>query len=58
MSDILEKILAVKREEITVLKKLRSESDLLAEANARKDVRGFANALRERINAKKKCGDC
>ncbi|MCQ9327989.1 indole-3-glycerol phosphate synthase TrpC [Pelistega suis] len=53
MSDILEKILAVKREEITVLKKLRSESDLLAEANARKDVRGFANALRERINAKK-----
>ncbi|NOL50772.1 indole-3-glycerol phosphate synthase TrpC [Pelistega suis] len=53
MSDILEKILAVKREEITVLKKLRSESDLLAEANARKDVRAFANALRERINAKK-----
>lgn len=52
MSDILEKILAVKREEITVLKKLRSESDLLAEANARKDVRGFANALRECINAK------
>lgn len=53
MSDILEKILAVKREEIAVLKKLRSESDLLAEANARKDVRGFANALRERITAQK-----
>ncbi len=53
MSDILEKILSVKREEVAVLKKLRSESDLLAEANARKDVRGFANALRERITAKK-----
>lgn len=53
MSDILEKILTVKREEIAVLKKLRSEADLLAEANARKDIRGFANALRERIEAKK-----
>lgn len=49
MSDILEKILSVKREEIAVLKQLRSEEDLLAEATARRDVRGFANALRERI---------
>lgn len=49
MSDILEKILAVKREEVAVLQKIRSESDLLAEANARQDVRGFANALREKI---------
>lgn len=52
MSDILEKILTVKREEIAVLKKLRSEADLLAEATARKDIRGFANTLRERIAAK------
>jgi indole-3-glycerol phosphate synthase len=49
MSDILEKILSVKREEIAVLKQLRSEEDLLAEATARRDVRGFANALRECI---------
>lgn len=50
--DILEKILAVKREEIAVLKQIRSTEDLLAEANARKDVRGFANALRAKIEAK------
>lgn len=50
--DILEKILAVKREEIAVLKQIRSTEDLLAEANARKDVRGFANALRVKIEAK------
>lgn len=52
MSDILEKILAVKREEVAVLQKIRSEADLLAEANARQDIRGFANALRERIKHK------
>ncbi|NOL49300.1 indole-3-glycerol phosphate synthase TrpC [Pelistega europaea] len=52
MSDILEKILAVKREEIAVLQKIRSTADLLAEANARQDIRGFANALRERIKNK------
>lgn len=50
--DILEKILAVKREEIAVLKQIRSAEDLLAEANARKDVRGFAKALRAKIEAK------
>lgn len=52
MSDILEKILAVKREEITVLQKIRSEADLLAEANARQDIRGFSAALHRRIQQK------
>ena len=50
--DILEKILSVKREEISVLKQIRSAEDLLAEANARKDARGFAKALRAKIEAK------
>lgn len=50
--DILEKILAVKREEIAVLRQIRSADDLLAEANARQDVRGFAKAIREKIEAK------
>lgn len=50
--DILEKILTVKREENAVLKQIRAVDDLLAEATARKDIRGFANALREKIDAK------
>lgn len=50
--DILEKILTVKREENAVLKQIRTVDDLLAEATARKDIRGFANALREKIDAK------
>ena len=50
--DILEKILSVKREEIAVLKQIRSAEDLLAEANARKDARGFAKALRAKIESK------
>ncbi|ETD69883.1 indole-3-glycerol-phosphate synthase [Pelistega indica] len=52
MSDILEKILTTKKEEIAVLKQMRSEIDLLAEANARNDVRGFANALISTIHRK------
>lgn len=53
MSDILAKILAVKKEEVSSQKQIRSEADLLREAQARQDVRGFANALREKIDASK-----
>ncbi len=53
MNDILEKILSVKKEEVAMQRQFRSESDLLREAQARKDVRGFANALREKIRQKK-----
>ncbi|NEN74814.1 indole-3-glycerol phosphate synthase TrpC [Pelistega sp. NLN82] len=52
MNDILEKILTVKREEVAVLRQMRSETDLLAEATARQDIRGFANHLREQISTK------
>ena len=53
MDDILLKILDVKHEEVAELKKIRSTNDLLREAEARQDTRGFANALKERIDAKK-----
>ncbi|WP_432785546.1 Indole-3-glycerol phosphate synthase [Oligella sp. MSHR50489EDL] len=53
MEDILLKILNVKREEVAELKKTRSSNDLLREAEARQDTRGFANALKERIDLKK-----
>lgn len=53
MEDILLKILDVKREEVAELKKTRSSNDLLREAEARQDTRGFANALKERIDLKK-----
>ncbi|MDO5666623.1 MAG: indole-3-glycerol phosphate synthase TrpC [Alcaligenaceae bacterium] len=53
MDDILLKILNVKHEEVAELKKIRSTNDLLREAEARQDTRGFANALKERIDIKK-----
>ena len=51
MSDILNKILAVKAEEVAAARQMRSESDLLREAQARHDVRGFAQAIEEKIAA-------
>ena len=51
MSDILDRIVAVKREEIAAAKALRSEASLRAEAEARRDARGFAAALRRRVQA-------
>ncbi|NLY64691.1 MAG: indole-3-glycerol phosphate synthase TrpC [Alcaligenaceae bacterium] len=53
MNDILANILTVKKEEVSSQKQIRSEADLLREAQARQDVRGFANALREKIDARK-----
>ncbi len=49
MNDILAKILAVKSEEIATARQLRSESELLREARARRDVRGFARAIEDKI---------
>jgi indole-3-glycerol phosphate synthase len=51
MSDILERIVAVKREEIAAARARRREESLRAEAEARRDVRGFAAALRRQVAA-------
>lgn len=53
MSDILQKILATKREEIAAAKPKRSATSLRAEGEARVDQRGFARALREKVAAGK-----
>jgi len=49
MNDILQKILATKKTEISAARQMRSESDVLREAKSRKDVRGFARAIEEKI---------
>lgn len=51
MSDILKKILAVKAQEVATERQARSEAELLKEAKARKDVRGFGKALETKIAA-------
>jgi indole-3-glycerol phosphate synthase len=50
MSDILQRIVAVKREEIALGKARRDESSLRREAESRRDVRGFEVALRAKIS--------
>lgn len=49
MNDILAKILETKKAEVTTARQLRSESDLLREAKSRKDLRGFARAIEDKI---------
>ena len=49
MSDILERIVAVKHEEVAAAKARRSEASLRAEAEARRDARGFATSMRRRV---------
>jgi len=49
MNDILAKILETKKVEVATGRQMRSESDLLREAKSRKDVRGFARAIEDRI---------
>ncbi|AZG10602.1 indole-3-glycerol phosphate synthase TrpC [Pigmentiphaga sp. H8] len=51
MSDILQRILEVKAEEVATARLLRSESDLRREAEARQDVRGFAQAIEAKVAA-------
>jgi indole-3-glycerol phosphate synthase len=51
VSDILERIVAVKREEIAAAKARRGEASLRADAEARRDARGFGAALRTKIGA-------
>jgi indole-3-glycerol phosphate synthase len=51
MSDILQKILATKREEIAAAKPKRSAASLRADGEARADQRGFTRALREKVAA-------
>jgi indole-3-glycerol phosphate synthase len=51
MSDILDRIVAVKREEIAAARAARSEASLRADAQARGDLRGFERALRTRLAA-------
>lgn len=49
MNDILEKILATKKTEVSAARQMRSEADVLREAKSRKDVRGFVRAIEEKI---------
>jgi indole-3-glycerol phosphate synthase len=51
VSDILERIIAVKREEIAAAKARRSEASLRADAQAQRDARGFVAAVRAKIAA-------
>jgi indole-3-glycerol phosphate synthase len=49
MTDILSTILNTKRAEIATARQMRSEADLLREAKSRKDIRGFARAIEDKI---------
>jgi indole-3-glycerol phosphate synthase len=51
MSDILQRILAVKRDEVTQARQAEPYAALLSRAEARRDVRDFHAALRARITA-------
>jgi indole-3-glycerol phosphate synthase len=51
VSDILERIVAVKREEIAAAKARRGEASLREEAEAHRNTRGFAAALRAKVAA-------
>ena len=49
MNDILANILETKKTEVATARQMRSESDVLREAKSRKDLRGFARAIEEKI---------
>jgi indole-3-glycerol phosphate synthase len=49
MSDILKKILETKKTEVATARQMRSEAEVLREAQSRKDLRGFTNALESKI---------
>ncbi len=50
MSDILQKILDTKRTEVATARQMRSEAEVLREAQSRKDLRGFLTALETKIH--------
>lgn len=49
MSDILQKIIDTKKTEVATARQMRSEADVLREAESRKDVRGFLSAMESKI---------
>ncbi|MDY0308474.1 MAG: indole-3-glycerol phosphate synthase TrpC [Castellaniella sp.] len=49
MNDILARILDTKRAEVATARQMRSESEVLREAQSRQDIRGFARAIEDRI---------
>lgn len=49
MSDILNRILETKRNEVSAARQMRSEAELLREARSRQDIRGFVSAIEEKI---------
>jgi indole-3-glycerol phosphate synthase len=51
VSDILQRIVAVKRDEVTAAKRCRDQASLRREAEDRGDVRDFAGALQAKVNA-------
>jgi indole-3-glycerol phosphate synthase len=51
MSDILDKIVAVKREEIAAAKRRRGLVSLRSDAESRRDARGFEAAMRAKVAA-------
>ncbi|WP_119293365.1 indole-3-glycerol phosphate synthase TrpC [Azohydromonas sediminis] len=51
MSDILNRIVAVKRDEVAAALKVRPAADVRRAAEARRDVRDFVGALRGRVGA-------
>jgi indole-3-glycerol phosphate synthase len=53
MSDILQRIVAVKHEEIAQARARRSLASLRKEAESRRDTRGFAAALRAKVDAQR-----
>jgi indole-3-glycerol phosphate synthase len=53
-ADILEKILAVKREEVAPAKAAKPLAAVRAEAEAQAPARGFAGAIRLKVGAGKK----
>ena len=50
MNDILAKILEIKKAEVAQARQMRSEAEVLREAQSRKDVRGFASAIEDKIS--------
>ncbi|WJJ92736.1 indole-3-glycerol phosphate synthase TrpC [Neopusillimonas aromaticivorans] len=49
MSDILQKILDTKKAEVSTARQMRSEAEVLREAQSRTDLRGFMKAIEDKI---------